>query len=420
MTQPGSHPHVADGNYYIPQWDEQTLKQRAPLDFEQLYKVIKHHVYIDEQKDIWPQWDNRCDAPRLLCIVGQPGVGKSTVPRKYAADMGWEFRRINGGETAAEENTGMAMQKYDDQGHHQFSYANFLPMDPPAGYDSGKRGIVLIDDPRTSKQLIAVVVSMVTDGYKTHFCGKRIPPGWSFIATTNYESSKYHRFISVADNDRDRFMVVTFDPSVEATMRFLLDSGKIPVSLYKFFYRHSDMVKAVSPRRWESFSHYMKAWEQLRDMTPIEFIETYGMNIGETVSQRLLTYLTLGDDPDLYPLVVYDLIRGTDDEVQVMMHRLKKWVTSGNDALIGYLAIDLKRYLADSKFVIDMPLLTRLYNVTTKLGRTDLIQDVLESATAVRTRKDALMGLLKADKELKPELLKLCLERDKAIKRAAS
>lgn len=378
-------------------WDDAFLANQTPLTFSQLDKLLDMFFCVAGANDNFRNpWDLDCHTSMCPVLIGEAGVGKSTVIKNWARRHQYEVKRMRMGDSMEEDNLGVVKREYDEKGHHQFSLPDWMPMTPP----EGKGGIAFIDECGTGSGTHQNMIStLLTDGYETGFYGHVVEKNWFWVAATNPDTTGYLLNRSLDKRVRDRMFPIFVKPSPDEVLHHLGTHKKITDLLYKFLMMNKVLIDGVSPRKWEMIGMYAARWEKTRCVGSDDFLNLLRLNLPPGTVDQLGTFMKKGNDPDAYPIRCADIMKGDDKKVKEFVTRMKKWAKGGNDALIGATAYDMVMHLRDPDSKIPQPEIENMAEVMQEIKRADLFADIVDS-NANPENREALGALLKSNKEV--------------------
>jgi len=265
-----------------------------------------------------------------LQIVGEKGIGKSSIPQQIAESMGIGFRVINAGELADKgEIAGFPIKKYEIvkpakenapkiQGEEiltltkskktlrkriveekqlpSYIETGWVPINkdpmlsaaiPEKISTMGESGILCIDDWTRAdgdilQSLMELIRSSETNGWK-------LPDDWHIVLTANPDNGEYH-VSSIDQAQEDRYYNINVEFDVNAWAEWAVDYG-INDQCISFLMMHPEVVTGTgeenslvaSPRKWVMF---FDAIEHIKDFTKeYPYIDRWGSS---TIPEELV------------------------------------------------------------------------------------------------------------------------------------
>jgi hypothetical protein len=361
-------------------WDKEFLAKQRPINFAELDALLDiffcRAVKGDSFLDVWDPDFNTAWCPVL---IGEAGVGKSTVVKQWARRHEFELRRIRMGDSMEEDNLGVFKREYDDQGHHQFTLPNWMPVDEP----KGKGGIAFIDECGTGTHTHQnMIATLLTDGYDTGYYGHQVEKGWFWIAATNPDGIQYHLNQQLDKRVRDRMFPLWVKPKPEEVLHYLGTTEKLPDLIYGFMMMNKGMIDLISPRKWEMLGAFAFRWLKLRSLNRSQFLNTMRLNMPTGMVESLSKYMERGNDPSAYPMLAKDIMdAATQKEHEAHIARMRSWAKDGSEALIGATSYDIASYFGDPDIEMGDSQTQRMAGVIETIPKTDLIQTILDAAT---------------------------------------
>lgn len=340
-----------------------------------------------------------------LLWIGEGGIGKSSVIRDTAAEVGCEYRSWHHGATIEEDNHGV---QYRDGDITRWSVPEHLE----SIFDlKGKKGLMFIDEIYSGQTMgHQNFVRMLID---RQFHNRKIDPGWVIIGATNPENSDYMSVRSVDLALSQRMLVYEIDPSNEELLEYWHLHMPEPVRGFIKHYHFSGnltFVKAMSPRNWMKLARAIE--RRLQAGFSIEQVsELMLSNATPELSASLAKYMRIGNDPMKHPLSFADIIHGNWGD------RMNAWIQENNQPLIAAsqwnLLLEMKRNpnpqsYADSHIKMIARFLEALgakhaelaYNVLTAMAASGLCYLLLTTIkdTELSKKLNTLLGNARASK----------------------
>ena len=272
-----------------------------------------------------------------LMISGAPGIGKSTIVKSVADELGIEFRDIRLAQMEAVDIRGLP--SVDNEKHvMSWNLPDFFPRDP------NSRGIIFFDELSSADRSLQVsAYQIVLDRRIGDFY--KVPDGWYICAAGNRIEDRAVA-MSMSSALANRFMHVELTEDAEEWARWAINEGVNPSVVGFIRYRpemlfHMDGENLErgwpSPRSWEKVSHMVDIMEKTNAKKTIvkkivyglvgpgagaEFMEFYK---NREVYENLLDMMTdpkkevvIPDKADqqyaMVAAMVYHLWKGKDEE----------------------------------------------------------------------------------------------------------
>lgn len=160
---------------------------------------------------------------RAMLIEGEPGVGKSTVPKQVAADLGIGFGIINV-PLKLQEDYGMPVISADRSEIKFVVPEEVFPFEGSTYF--GPEGIFVVDELSGGGNAEQKVWSGIIQDRQLH--GRKIMPGWTFVATGNRTKDRAgaNRILSMLANRMNRY---TFEPHLDDWCNWAMANGVDPM-----------------------------------------------------------------------------------------------------------------------------------------------------------------------------------------------
>jgi len=284
---------------------------------------------------------NRVDA-----FFGVPGVGKTTVARLAAADLGWKCKVFHFANQAFEDITGLPFTEDGNDGQKVMHFAKHtaIPGVVHENYENDSQGTlgVIDDGHRTPAVQQGQLVEMI-DG---NLNGDALDPRCIMIFTGNPPDPAIVTGQAIDSALEDRLNVHVVHPTAEELLEVW--SLIMPERIFKFLALTPAFVDAVSPRAWDGIAH------DVQDMlesgaSPDEAINDVRCEfVGNlSVETQLRGFMRHGDNPYYYPILGRSLVLADERQNDEHMKLVKKWLDNEKDALIGETKNDLIRAVSN-------------------------------------------------------------------------
>lgn len=372
--------------------DSTFLANQRPVNTEELLQILELHCApkVDGEHD---PWDVSCTTSHALLIVGEKGIGKSSVVANFARQAGMDMRRIPMGDSNDLDSTGVLEFgrdgfARDTEGHHKFTLPRHLPMSPP----QNGRGIAFIDEVGTGTPMDQNRVStLLTAGYQLGYYGHKVAPGWYWVAATNPDEAEYHLNAQLDARVRDRFMVVYYKPNTDDIVHHLNSTNKIPELLGKFFRMNNEAFACATPRKWEQIGMLFSRWLRMRTLSLESFANALRLELPGITIDKLVSFIRLGENPDEFPLSAKQVMAADADTLKIFNTRVTSWAKRGRNDLLAATCYDFTSNLADASIQIDDLAMKKLLVVAEQFSMADLLKSMLERMTTARKQMVSTM-----------------------------
>lgn len=367
--------------YDVHDWTPEFLANQTPLSLHDMQAFLSLWLAApDEGLGMIGYGDDRCTAAMCPVFIGDAGVGKSIVIRRWAEHHGYAFSRMPMGESMEEDSMPVVKREYDENGRHVYSFAPWMPMARPDS-DSGL-GIMFADEIGTGapghQNLMA---TLLTDGYRNGYFGARVHPGWFWVAASNPMSSDYHLNWQLDRRLRDRLFPVFIKPTDDEVMYVMSSNNLMPKSLYGFLLMNRGHIGCISPRSWEQVGWLMKRHEAQRTMSEASLLNAMKLKVPPATVDAFRKYLLIGDNPDEYPILATEVINSDAEASETHIKRLKKWGETGREGLVSVSVFDLRGYLSDETWTPTRTQADRMLDFILSIPKPDLLSDLLSRAS---------------------------------------
>ena len=177
---------------------------------------------------------------RALYITGSPGIGKTSVPRQVAAELGLGFIPMHAPTMQPED---MALPcPSADRTQLNFIVNSRFPLEGNACPDEG---ILLIDElPQGDASVQKTMANLFQE---REIFGRRLKPGWSIVATGNRQIDRAGAS-KIFSHLNDRMTEVEYEVSLDDWSNWALDSG-IRVEVIQFCRFKANALNDFDPQR---------------------------------------------------------------------------------------------------------------------------------------------------------------------------
>lgn len=294
--------------------------------------------------------DGSTDVAKCVLALGEAGIGKTQAIRQAVEEVGGEYVMYHHGATMEEDNAGTPYQE-GTNGDRVTKIA--IPDHLACFYrePKGSTGVLVIEEIFTGS-------TTAHQNQARQFIDKRfgltkMKPGWHLVGTSNPATADFHTVKSVDKALAKRMIWFPIEATSEEKLTYW--AGRMDDLLYKFLVlwhlqkKELDFIKATDSRTWMNLSDSIARRRDpasgiLQCSQPSLHRLVYN-NVGKEVADAFQAYLTLGNDPDEYPISHADILRADAKEIKILVARIKRWTDRKRAALIGATKWSLCGYL---------------------------------------------------------------------------
>lgn len=394
------------------------LPPHSPREVAEAIEVFVTELNGEHSDNNW--WGERCATVPILTIVGETGVGKSTVVRNTIHSLGGEIRRIPVGEGLFEDlapTVDLRSLVSEDCVHTRQKFAEYLPVSKPK-----KFGVVMIDDmARADTKQQSAISALATEGFKTGWFGVRIPDGWHYIATMNPPTAKYFLSHEIEESLRNRMIVIRMVSTPRQTVEYLDANGALSRGFHKFLMKDAEcggeFMSRVTPRYVEIVAAMILRAE--RNEKPFSTVlKMFGSALDADLIERLKREMSDDLDPDSLPITAREIIAADESQMQRICSALDKWCRDGSDSLIAMTAYDIQSKLRDARFEIHDEGVINLAKTASCIRRVDLLESMLNSMPSNSKRVELfILHISPAAEDLVVRAMKAWRQANKSARR---
>lgn len=312
------------------------------------------------------------------CMIGDPGIGKTSIVKQVARRLRLEYRDSQVGARAFEDVLGIPSREEDPNhpGHHKMLAPPSFPAERPlhGKFVSGDNGDVrrwIPYNPAEHKEEHIVEFcgygvyfhdevgtadpdkqNQVRDMLENRRVGVlEMASGWFQVAATNPPT---RGFVTVKRMDRaveDRLVYIPVAPQFTEVMGHWEANNMMPDSLYKYlmytegtgFFGTAE--SPIGPRRWVLAGDIIENLER-EGTTEDDIFDAIAVNINAHHAGEFKLFRQVGDDPEKFPLRPKDFLDPETSERSLRI--MKKWKKENCAALAGASILALRSWATAS------------------------------------------------------------------------
>jgi len=301
---------------------------------------------------------DKLDNPPALMIFGVPGIGKTTIVKKFAEEKGYELRIKHLSRMDPTDWTGIPKNDPNDP------YTSFRPIS--LFRPSEKRIVIFFDElntalPQVLNSALDVILEKRGD-IETYGREAVLPENTIIVAAGNLgpeEDGTYVEELSSAV--KTRLIQVVLKQAIEDWVKWAKENN-VHKCVIDFLENHPEYLvdiqgfkdnlqQIATPRGWERVSNYIKKYFEIGDENNKKIIEnliigTVGKRVGEEfiefmdryfippeeLLEKLKEYINLFDNPRVKEIGnVQEYLKYTKDIFELIVEIISRGLTNNNE-----------------------------------------------------------------------------------------
>jgi len=226
---------------------------------------------------------------RPMLIEGQPGCGKTSIPRQVAAEMGIGYIEINVPEIPMEDYGMPVINDARDGIRYVVPGEDF----PFVGSEFPEEGFLVADELSGGNTDVQKIWSRITQTRELR--GRSLMPGWTIISTGNRTQDKAgaNRILSMLANRMTRY---TMEPHLDDWCNWALDKGGVDPIVVAFVRFKPALLSNFDPQ--QDSNPTPRSWAEgvspLLGVLPAEAeFESFKGSVGEGAAAEFTAFLRM-------------------------------------------------------------------------------------------------------------------------------